>query len=50
MSIAGGGEVYMGSNQKLVAPQKIGNVNFPKYRWMRISTYVIRQGKSASVG
>lgn len=50
MSVAGGGEVTLGPNQLLVAPQKIGNVNFPKYRWMRISTYVIRQGKSASAG
>lgn len=43
-SIAGGGNITLGPNQTLIASGDVGVVNFPEYRWMTISTYVINQG------
>jgi len=43
-AMAGGGEVHLQPNQTLVPSGDAGNVSFPKYRWMVISTYVIDLG------
>jgi photosystem II stability/assembly factor-like uncharacterized protein/cytoskeletal protein CcmA (bactofilin family) len=42
-SVAGSGEVELFPGSSLVAPKDMGRVNFPRYRWMRVDTYIIEQ-------
>jgi hypothetical protein len=44
-AMAGGGNVNLQPNQTLVPSGDAGNVSFPEYRWMVISTYVINLGR-----
>jgi len=43
-AMAGGGNVNLQPNQTLVPSGDAGNVSFPEYRWMVISTYIIDMG------
>ncbi len=42
-SVAGSGEVELFPGSSLMAPKDLGRVNFPRYRWMRVDTYIIEQ-------
>ncbi|MBM4445354.1 MAG: hypothetical protein FJ020_08665 [Chloroflexi bacterium] len=42
-SLAGSGTVELSSGSELMSPEDAGDVNFPRYRWMNIETYVIDQ-------
>ncbi len=43
-AIAGGGNINLQPNQTLVPSGDTGDLSFPEYRWMVISTYVINLG------
>jgi hypothetical protein len=42
-SMAGAGTVELLPGSNLMAPKDLGRVNFPRYRWIRIDTYIIEQ-------